>query len=299
VHQPVLVQEVLKYLSPQPGEVVIDATIGLGGHSELFLEKIQPNGRLIGIDLDKESLFQTQTRLNSFLTTGKEIGSIDLFCDNFVNIGKILERLRQKGVDIIFLDLGISSYQLETSHRGFSFLKEAILDMRMSLDNPLTAQEVINKYSLDNLIKIFRFYGEERFSKHIAQRIITYRKRKKITSTIQLAEIVKSAVHYKGQRIHPATRVFQAIRIEVNKELDNLKGFLERIVRYLNPRARVGIISFHSLEDRLVKESFRNYQKQGPLEIITKKPIVASLKEKRENPASRSAKLRVAMRKNI
>ena len=292
-HQPVLLKEVIEYLAPQPGEIVIDGTIGLGGHSELFLAKILPRGRLIGIDLDCQALAQAQQRL----LTGEQIGSLDLFCDNFANIGDIIKKLGLKGVDIILLDLGISSYQLDTPARGFSFMNDAPLDMRMSPDNPFSASTVVNDYPEDELIRIFRSYGEERFAKRIAQRIVRYRAKEQITTTGQLVEIIKKAAPSGWQRIHPATRVFQALRIEVNKELDNLERFLAGFPQWLRPDGRVGIISFHSLEDRLVKRSFRKYKEEKVLEIVTKKPVTPTAEEEQQNPRSRSAKFRVAIKK--
>lgn len=300
MHQPVLLKEVIEYLSPQPGEIVIDGTIGLGGHSESFLQKILPRGRLIGIDLDCQALAQAQQRLLTCLpagTAGKQIGSLDLFCDNFANIGDIIGKLGLNGVDIILLDLGISSYQLDTPERGFSFMNNAPLDMRMSPDNPFSASTVVNDYPEDELIRIFRSYGEERFAKRIAQRIVSYRAKEQITTTGQLVELIKKAAPSGWQRIHPATRVFQALRIEVNKELDNLERFLARFPQWLRPGGRVGIISFHSLEDRLVKRSFRKYKEERVLEVITKKPVTPTKEEEQLNPRSRSAKFRLANRK--
>ncbi|MEW6027474.1 MAG: 16S rRNA (cytosine(1402)-N(4))-methyltransferase RsmH [Planctomycetota bacterium] len=347
-HQPVLLKEVIHYLAPKPGEIVIDGTIGLGGHSELLLQKILPAGRLIGIDLDCQSLALAQKRL----LTGEKVNSLDLFCDNFANIGDIIGKLELKGADVILLDLGVSSYQLDTPERGFSFMadaplqsaeagrsrssgqgRSAPLDMRMSLapqgvaprgeprllgrearlnrrpDNPVNASVVVNNYPEAELERIFRSYGEERFAGRIAQRIVKCRQKEKITTTGQLVEIIKKAAPSGWKRIHPATRVFQALRIEVNKELENLERFLagppERPVSsgltgfpiWLKPGGRVGIISFHSLEDRLVKNSFREYQKQGVLEILTRKPITPAEEEKKQNPRSRSAKFRVAVKK--
>ena len=293
MHQPVLLKEVIEYLAPKPGEIVIDGTIGLGGHSELFLQKILPRGRLIGIDLDCQSLAQAQKRL----LTGEQIGSLDLFCDNFANIGDIVGKLGLKGVDVILLDLGISSYQLDTPERGFSFMNDAPLDMRMSPDNPFSASIVVNDYPEDELIRIFRSYGEERFAKRIAQRIVKYRGREQITTTGQLVAIIKKAAPTGWQRIHPATRVFQALRIEVNKELDNLERFLAGFPQWLRSGGRVGIISFHSLEDRLVKRSFRKYKEEEVLEVVTKKPVIPTAEEEQQNPRSRSAKFRVAVKR--
>ena len=293
MHQPVLPKEVIAYLAPKPGEIIIDGTIGLGGHSGLLMEKIQPKGKLIGIDLDCQALAQAQQKL----LTNEPIGSLDLFCDNFANIGDIIGKIGLKGADIILLDLGISSYQLDTPERGFSFMNNAPLDMQMSPDNPLSASTVVNDYPEDELIRIFRSYGEERFAKRIAQRIVSSRAKEQIKTTEQLVAIIKKAAPSGWKRIHPATRVFQALRIEVNRELDNLEGFLAGFTRWLNPNGRAGIISFHSLEDRLVKRSFRKYKEEGVLEIITKKPVTPTAEEEKQNPRSRSAKFRVALKK--
>jgi len=200
-------------------------------------------------------------------------------------------------VDVILLDLGISSYQLDTPERGFSFMNDAPLDMRMSPDNPFSASIVVNDYPEDELIRIFRSYGEERFAKRIAQRIVKYRGREQITTTGQLVAIIKKAAPTGWQRIHPATRVFQALRIEVNKELDNLERFLAGFPQWLRPGGRVGIISFHSLEDRLVKRSFRKYKEEEVLEVVTKKPVIPTAEEEQQNPRSRSAKFRVAVKR--
>ncbi|MDI6732905.1 MAG: 16S rRNA (cytosine(1402)-N(4))-methyltransferase RsmH [Planctomycetota bacterium] len=291
MHQPVLIKEVIKYLGPEPSEIVVDGTIGLGGHSQTFLEKTNPHGRLIGIDLDKETLCKAQERLKLLDNT------LHLFCDNFVNTGAILEGLGLKTADVIFLDLGVSSYQLDSDIRGFSFLRDGPLDMRMSLSpGTLNAGKVVNQYSSEMLEEVFRNYGEERLARRIARQIVKHREKEPIKTTTQLAQIIKRAIFSGWQRIHPATRVFQALRIEVNKELDNLKDFLARVPEWLSANGRVGIISFHSLEDRLVKTAFRDYHKTGILEIITRKPITPDSVERQENPRSRSAKFRVAVR---
>lgn len=257
-----------------------------------MLEKVQPGGKFIGIDLDCRSLALVQKELLS----GQIIGHLDLFCDNFANIGDIIKKSGLKAADLILLDLGISSYQLDTPERGFSFLRDAPLDMRMSTDNPLNASDVINNYSESELNRIFRVYGEERFSGRIAGRIADTRGKTPIKTTGQLVEIVKKAAPSGWRRIHPATRVFQALRIEVNRELANLEKFLAGFTDWLNPGGRVGIISFHSLEDRLVKNAFREYKRQGRLEITCKKPVRPDMDEAKGNPRSRSAKFRIAIK---
>ncbi|MFH1228349.1 MAG: 16S rRNA (cytosine(1402)-N(4))-methyltransferase RsmH [Planctomycetota bacterium] len=297
VHNPVLLNEVIELLNPQAGEVVVDGTVGFGGHFKKLLSIIQPNGRLIGIDQDCEAIAYTQEWLRSFLEQGHEIKSVDLFCDNFSNIGNILDRLRVSGVDRILLDIGVSSYQLDRPERGFSFQADGPLDMRMDPKSVLTAEKVINGYHPNKLIDIFREYGEERWARKIALNIVRTREKERIATTRQLAGIIERSVPFKGRsRIHPATRVFQAIRIEVNQELNNLKVFLGIVPKYLNIGGRLGIISFHSLEDRLVKESFRNGKTENIYRLITKKPVWASEKESCENPRSRSARLRVVER---
>ncbi|MBI4711889.1 MAG: 16S rRNA (cytosine(1402)-N(4))-methyltransferase RsmH [Planctomycetes bacterium] len=295
MHQPVLLNEVVRYLRPQKGDIVVDATIGFGGHSRELMTQIQPGGRLIGIDLDREAISHTQEWLKSYLADGKEIQAVDLFCDNFVNLGLILKRLNIRSVDIILLDLGVSSYQLDTPLRGFSFHFNGPLDMRMNSDMALTAADVVNKYPAERLERIFRDYGQERWARRIARNIARARVKQKFTETQQLAQIIEESVPGRG-KIHPATRAFQALRIEVNKELDNLGMFLAEAANYLKPGGRLGIISFHSLEDRLVKESFRNGAREGVFRILTKKPVQAGAAEKSSNRRSRSARLRVVER---
>ena len=291
MHKPVLIKEVIELLNPQPGEIVIDGTVGLGGHFKAFWDAVQPNGRLIGTDVDCQVIAYTQHWLKSYLAEGKEIQSVELFCDNFVNIDEIMKSLNLKGVDIILLDLGVSSYQLDTPERGFSFRADGPLDMRMNPKQELTAERIINRYKLDKLIRIFREYGEERWAVRIARNIVNDREKGDIKTTRQLAEIAEKSVPYK-RRIHPATRIFQALRIEVNQELDNLRIFLVKASGYLNTGGRMGIISFHSLEDRLVKEAFNRGKREGIYEILAKKPIQASELEIAQNSRARSAKLR-------
>lgn len=288
MHQPVLLNEVIELLKPQPNQILVDATIGNGGHSEQLLKLINPGGRLIGLDLDKNILTRAQQRLNQYPA------QIKLFCDNFVNLSTVLARLGLTRIDRILLDLGVSSYQLSEPNRGFSFQLNGPLDMRMSLTNSLTAAKIVNHYPANRLLKVIQEYGEERWAKRIVKRIIQTRHNKPIRETRQLAELIYQTVPRRYNRIHPATRVFQALRIETNNELGNLTAFLNDAEKYLEPNGRLAIISFHSLEDRIVKIAFQTKKKQDYFRIITKKPIRATDEEIYRNPRARSARLRVA-----
>lgn len=282
MHKPVLLKEVIDYLNPQPNQNFIDCTIGGGGHSKVILEKIKPSGKILGIDLNREALENL-----------KDLNNLILIQDNFSNLKSIVEKNNFYPVNGILLDLGFSSDLLENSGRGFSFLRDEPLDMRFGLRNDLTVEKIINQYQEEDLIKIFKEYGEERFSKRIAEEIIKERKKNNIKTTLQLVEIIKRVVpsYYQHSRIHFATRIFQALRIEVNNELNNLKKVLPKAIEILQPKGRIVVISFHSLEDRIVKRFFKE---KKDLKILTKKPITPSLEEIQENPRSRSAKLRAA-----
>jgi 16S rRNA (cytosine1402-N4)-methyltransferase len=292
VHQSVLLNKVVGYLNLSRGAVVVDATVGGGGHSEEILRNILPGGRLIGIDADSEALAIAGDRLKSFSD------SFTLVNDNFRNIDRILKKENIKNVDAVLLDVGISSYQLDDASRGFSIQSDAALDMRMDQRSDITAYDVANKYSEDKLSEIIEKFGEERFHNRVARFIKDARQRKAIETTGELAEVVKRAVGYKYRnlRIHPATRTFQAIRIFVNDELGALEEALKSAIFWLKPGGRIVVISFHSLEDRIVKNIFRGYSKLGVLKIITKKPLIPEREEVIKNPRSRSAKLRVAER---
>ena len=292
MHQSVLLNEAVSYLNLSKGAVVVDATIGAGGHSEEILKNILPGGMLIGIDADREALAIAGERLKSFS------GSFTLINDNFRNIDRILKIQNIKNVDAVLLDIGISSYQLDDASRGFSIRSDASLDMRMDQSSGITAYDVVNKYTEDKLSEIIEKFGEERFHNRVARFIKDARERKRIETTEELAAIVKRAVGYKYRnlRIHPATRTFQAIRIFVNDELGALEETLKSAVFWLKPGGRIVVISFHSLEDRIVKNTFKGYSKLGVLKIITKKPLIPEREEVIKNPRSRSAKLRVAER---
>jgi len=284
MHIPVLKKEVLQYLNPKPNENFIDCTINGGGHTYTILEKIKPNGKVLGIELDKDIFYKLSLSKTDRLV---------LTNDSYTNLKKIVEKYKFGLISGILFDLGMSSWHLEESGRGFTFLKDEPLDMRYSLENDLTAEEIINNYSQEKIEKILKEYGEERFAKRIAKKIIQTRPRK-IKSTFQLVEIIKKAVPGKRTKIHPATRTFQALRIAVNDELNNLKKALFQAVKVLEKGGRIVIISFHSLEDRIVKNFFKEEAKKGSLRILTKKPVIPSQEEIKINRRSRSAKLRAA-----
>ena len=292
MHQSVLLNKAVSYLNLSKGAVVVDATVGGGGHSEEILKNILPGGRLIGIDADLEALAIAKDRLKSFG------GSFTPVNDNFRNIDRILKIQNIKNVDAVLLDIGISSYQLDDASRGFSIRSDASLDMRMDRSSGTTAYDVVNKYKEDKLSEIIEKFGEERFHNRIARFIKDARQRKAIETTGELARIVKRAVGYKYRnlKVHPATRTFQAIRIVVNDELGALEEALKSAVFWLKTGGRIVVISFHSLEDRIVKNMFKGYSKLGVLKIITKKPLIPEREEVINNPRSRSAKLRVAER---
>ncbi|MEW5802201.1 MAG: 16S rRNA (cytosine(1402)-N(4))-methyltransferase RsmH [bacterium] len=327
IHRPVLLKEVLAYLECADGKVYVDGTIGEGGHAEQILKGSSPTGRLIGIDLDEHILQKAAGRLERF-------GSrVQLIRNNFKNIKEILYELELPGIDGFLADLGISSFHLETRERGFSFQKDAPLDMRLDQRNPLTAAKIVNRSREEELARIIWEYGEERWSRKISRAIVSYRKKEVISTTGQLAEIVRSAIPARfrprgsetGRRlpggagqIDPATRTFQALRIAVNQELAGLDQAIRDVVDLLNPGARICIISFHSLEDRIVKRIFRNLassgsmctdglaapfvplprgeraEVRGRIKVLTQKPVMATEEEKMANARARSAKLRVA-----
>lgn len=297
-HTPVLTKEILSYLNIEKGGVYIDCTLGGGGHSKAILENIYPHGLVVGIDQDIEAIKTAKEELKRY------IDKVRLVKGNFKNLEGILSDLKIKTVSGIVFDLGVSFHQLKEKERGFSFKEDSHLDMRMDLTQKFNADILINSYSEKDLTEIFEKYGEERFSRRIARLIVTERKKKAITTTKQLADlVVRSLPRTKKRRtwkIHPATRIFQAIRIEVNQELKALESGLSQAIRALKDKGRICVISYHSLEDRIVKHLFKETEKEGKeqknygLKIITKKPIRPSSEEVRDNPRARSAKLRVA-----
>jgi 16S rRNA (cytosine1402-N4)-methyltransferase len=283
VHQPVLCREVIDLLRPRPGGVYVDATLGLGGHAEQIVRR---GGRVVGIEWDDDAAARAAERLGPSVTVVR---------DSYANLPLILENLNLAVVDGLLLDLGVSSLQFDTASRGFSFQREGPLDMRMSPQIPRTAKELIQGSGERELEKIFREYGEEPRARKIAAGIVRARGGPGsdiLESTRALGDFVERLVGRHG-RTHPATRVFQALRIAVNGELENVKKFLEVFDKYLGGGARCAVISFHSLEDRLVKRAFKEKAAGGSVRIVTKKPLRAGREEVLENPRSRSAKLRV------
>jgi|TARA_B100001971_G_scaffold214512_1_gene252357 16S rRNA (cytosine1402-N4)-methyltransferase len=287
VHIPVLQKEVLQYLNPKPNKNFIDCTFGGGGHADNVLERIGPKGKILGIDRDSEIL------------NGAELKDRIIFvCDNFVNLKDIVKKEKFGPVQGILFDLGYCSWHLEKSERGFSFLINESLDMRYDPQSILTAEKIINSWPEKEIETILRELGEERFAKRIARGIISQRTVNPIKTTFQLIEAIKKAVPfwYQRKKIHFATKTFQALRITVNNELDNLKEALPQALEILEPGGRLVVISFHSLEDRIIKNFFKSLAKEGSLKILTKKPVIPTLKELKVNPRSRSAKLRAAQK---
>jgi 16S rRNA (cytosine1402-N4)-methyltransferase len=305
-HKPVLLNEAIEYLNLSPGKVVIDATYGYGGHSKKILEKIKPGGKLLAIDRDWESY-------NDCANLAKSESLLLCAHGNFRELSRLAKQHQIAEADGILFDLGFSTPQVRSALRGFSFLEDGPLDMRMDVKEKLTASEIVNNWDERELSRIFREYGEERFAKSIAKAITVSRKEKSIDRTLQLVEIIKKAVPAKcqHQKIHFATRVFQALRIAVNDELSNLSLALAEALKILRPGARIVVISFHSLEDRIVKKYFTESEKgcvcppklpkcvcgrKPTLKVLTRKPVMPSKKEIESNPSARSAKMRVAER---
>lgn len=289
-HYPVMYREVTELLNLKKKKVVVDCTTGIGFHAYKLLEAMDKGSFFIGIDRDQGSLDIAKARLESFQ------GRFILIRDNFANLDKVLSDLDIEEVDAFLFDLGISTYQLSDSARGFSFLKEGPLDMRMDRDSFLSAYDLVNNLSEVELESIFKKFGEERYSRRVAHSLVEARKDKPISTTTQLAELIIGCIPGKdrGRRIHPATRIFQALRIAVNRELEAIEASLVQAISHLRVGGRIGVISFHSLEDRIVKHLYKEYSSKGLLKIITKKPFIPTEEERNENLPSRSAKLRVA-----
>ncbi len=303
-HVPVLLEEILESLHPTAGQRVLDLTLGGGGHAEAILERIGPAGQLVGVDVDQEALEEAGARLARF-------AGFRALRANFAEVGEL--DLGDEGFDAVLMDLGVSSAQLDRAARGFSFRADAPLDMRMDQRLETTAADLVADLEERELSYLFKVYGEEKLARPIARRIVAERARQPITSTGQLAELVKAAVPARLQsgRIHPATKVFQALRIAVNRELEVLEEALEAAFARLKPGGRLAVISYHSLEDRRVKQFFLSRVGQcvcprdfpvcvcnprQELEIETRRPLTASEAEVERNPRARSAKLRVARR---
>lgn len=306
-HKSVLLNECIENLNIKPSGIYVDGTLGGGGHSYEILKRLNKDGKLIGIDRDKDALNAATQKL-------KEFSNLYTVHDNHANIKNIIRNLNISGVDGILLDLGVSSYQLDEADRGFSYMNNAKLDMRMNREDNLSAYDVVNNYSEEKLERIFFDYGEERYSRSIAKRICEERKEKNIETTFELVDVIKAAMPSKAlnEKQHPAKRVFQAIRIEVNEELTKLKQAVEDSIMSLNDGGRLAIITFHSLEDKIVKHTYEEMEgrctcpKDFPVcvckfksygKIINKKPIISNEEELKENARARSAKLRVFERK--
>lgn len=288
-HVPVLAREVLAYLQPRPGGRYIDATVGAGGHAALILEASAPDGRLLGIDADPAALELARRRLAPF---GERV---TLVCARFSALYEVARAHGFVGVDGILMDLGVSSMQLEDPARGFSFQRPGPLDMRRSPEEPVTAAQLVNTLEEKELADLIWRYGEERLARRIARAIVARRRVRPFETTTDLAEVIAAVVPRRGG-LHPATRTFQALRIAVNRELEELEAALPQTVRLLRPGGRLVVISFHSLEDRIVKQFFRTASTgaQPRLRVLTRKPVVPAQDEVQRNPRSRSAKMRVA-----
>lgn len=289
-HIPVLASEVLCWLEPVPGEVIVDATVGAGGHARLLAERISPNGRLIGLDRDRAMLKLAKARLGEAEKKGL---SVVLRQASFDELPAILVELGTGPVDAVLADLGVCSDQLDDPSRGLSFQQDGPLDMRLNPDEGEPASALLRRLNEKELADLIFRYGEERFSRRIARRIVERRQEQPLETTGQLAELVRRCVpRGRGHGIDPSTRTFQALRIAVNDELGCLERFLHELPRCLRPGGRAAVISFHSLEDRLVKQAFRQ---RKLWQELTRKPVTASAEEARNNPRARSAKLRVAV----
>ena len=302
-HKSVLLDETIEGLAIKPNGIYVDGTLGGGGHSYHICRNLSKQGRLIGIDQDDAAIEAATARLQEFADR------VTIVRSNYCNMKTVLQELGIDKVDGIVLDLGVSSYQLDTVERGFSYKYDTDLDMRMDRRQTLTAKDIVNNYSEKELFRIFRDYGEEQFSQNIAKHIVRNRQEKEIQTTFELNEIIKAAIPAKMRTNgHPSKRVFQAIRIECNKELDVLRDTMDTMVELLNPGGRLSIITFHSLEDRIVKSAYRKYENpctcppefpvcvcgKKPLgKSVFRKPILPSKEELEVNSRSKSAKLRV------
>lgn len=308
-HKSILLNEVIDSLNIKADGIYADGTLGGGGHSYEIAKRLSDKGRLIGIDQDEAAIKAAGERLKEF----SDKGIVTIVRDNYRNIKAVLEELGIEGVDGILLDLGVSSYQFDEADRGFSYRYDAPLDMRMDQRSQLSAKEIVNGYSEADLFRILRDYGEEKFAKNIAKHIVLARADKPIETTFELNEIIKESIPAKMRagKGHPSKQTFQAIRIECNRELDVLKEALEDMISLLRPDGRLAIITFHSLEDRMVKNKFKDLanpcicppsfpvctcNRKSLGETLTRKPILPGEEEMEENPRSKSAKLRVFVR---
>jgi len=288
IHYPVMHREVINFLEPALRKIIVDCTVGVGSCALRILPFLKEDSLYVGIDKDSNSLEIAKDRLLKYK-------QVILIKDDFKNLDNILKNLKINSVDGFLFDLGISSFQLDNPDRGFSFLRNGPLDMRMDRDTFLSAYDLVNNLSEIELASIFKKFGEERYSNCIAHNIVEERKKNPINTTSDLSSIILKSIPYKARysNIHPATRVFLALRIVANRELESLELGLKKAVNFLKTGGRILVISFHSLEDRIVKHTFKYFQKEGKIKIITKKPILPQEDEVIENPRSRSAKLRV------
>ena len=303
-HYSVLLNETVEGLNIKPGGIYVDGTLGGGGHASQVCRRLSSGGRLIGIDQDKDAIAAATERLKDYQDR------VTIVRSNYEQIDKVLADLELSKVDGIYLDLGVSSYQLDTAERGFSYRYDAPLDMRMDDRNPVTAADIVNDYTESQLFHMIKNYGEDRFAQNIAKHICKYRETKRIETTFELSDIISGAIpaRVRATSGHPAKRTFQAIRIELNRELDVLEDSIDKMIDSLQEGGRLCIITFHSLEDRIVKNKFRTAEKpcicppEFPIctcgrksrgQVITRKPILPSERELEENSRSKSAKLRI------
>jgi len=292
MHIPVLKKEVIDFLDIKENENFIDCTFGEGGHTTAILEKNKPEGKVLAIDQDILQIEKAKNQKENYKDR------LILINDNFSNLKKIVEKENFKNISGILLDLGMSSWHIDESQKGFSFQKDEILDMRYNRAQEISAKEIINSWLESELEKIFKEYGEEDFSKNIAKKICDIRKEREIKTTFQLVEIIKKSVpnFYQHQKIHFATKIFQALRIATNKELESIQRVLPQALDILNKQGRIVVISFHSLEDKIVKNFFKEQEKEGKVTVLTEKPVEAEDLEIRENSRARSAKLRAIIK---
>ncbi len=291
MHLPVLKEEVIKSLEPETNQNFIDCTAGEGGHTFAIIEKTGPNGKVLAIDKDERNIEIIKEKAKSFGLEGRIIAKEG----NYADIEEIVEKEGFNDISGIIFDLGISSWHIDESGRGFSFQKDEPLDMRYSTENGITAWEIVNSWPPEEIEIILKDLGEERFAKRISKAIVTRRKEKKIDTASELASLVEKEVP-RTKRIHPATKTFQALRITVNRELENIEKVLPSALELIKEGGRISIISFHSLEDRIAKNFFRQVANEGRVRILTKKPIIPGEDEIINNPRSRSAKLRTAIK---
>ncbi len=294
LHVPVMLREVLDFLKLAPGQIIVDATLGTGGHSIEILKRITPKGRLIGIDCDENSLVVCRQRLGEFKDNTEFVRA------NFSDLDQVLANLGIEKIDGIIFDLGISSYQMCNAQRGFSFQEDGPLDMRLDKSSYISAYDLVNNLNENEISQMLWNFGQERWHNRIARLLVQERGNEPISTTKQLANLVMRAIPHRYRksyyRIHPATRTFQAVRIAVNRELEILENAIKKAVDILRKQARICVISFHSLEDRVIKHTFRALKADGLVDIITAKPLTPLAGEIEVNPSSRSSKFRVAER---